>query len=377
MRLIYFLSLMSTKGGLERTLTDKANWLVNQGHEVLIVTYESDGPVAYQLDKRVSYVDLACPYFPLYRLPFLRRIPAAMRLKRHFRETMSQVMRSFRPDVVVATIPLTEFYLHDLFRIVGKVPVIIESHLAFGFEAVARGMTERMLDVIYPPLKAIRKSSLLITLTERDALQWKKHHHHVKVVPNPMTYYPKRVSSEEKDAYRIICVGRLSPQKRFDRLVDAFSMLADKYPHWHIDLFGNTEPSGLRQLQQHIEARGLGNRFVIHQPVDDIYSEYQRSQFLVLSSDFEGFGLVIIEAMACGLPVVATNCPYGPSEIIEEGKTGLLSQMNVEDLAEKIEWMITHDKERQEMGIRAYEASARYQIEQVMPQWLAAYQSVL
>ena len=114
-----------------------------------------------------------------------------------------------------------------------------------------------------------------------------------------------------------------------------------------------------------------------HQPVDDIYSEYQRSQFLVLSSDFEGFGLVIIEAMACGLPVVATNCPYGPSEIIEEGKTGLLSQMNVEDLAEKIEWMITHDKERQEMGIRAYEASARYQIEQVMPQWLAAYQSVL
>jgi glycosyltransferase involved in cell wall biosynthesis len=133
----------------------------------------------------------------------------------------------------------------------------------------------------------------------------------------------------------------------------------------------------LRQLQQHIEARGLGNRFVIHQPVDDIYSEYQRSQFLVLSSDFEGFGLVIIEAMACGLPVVATDCPYGPSDIIDDGKTGLLSQMNVKDLAEKIEWMITHEKERMEMGLRAHEASARYQLERVMPQWLAAYQSVI
>jgi len=112
-------------------------------------------------------------------------------------------------------------------------------------------------------------------------------------------------------------------------------------------------------------------------PTKDIYNEFQRSQFFVLSSDYEGFGLVIIEAMACGIPVVSTDCPYGPSEIIEDGKTGLLAKMDVQDLADKMEWMITHEEERKAMGARAHQAAARYRKEVVMPEWEKAYLSVV
>jgi len=130
-------------------------------------------------------------------------------------------------------------------------------------------------------------------------------------------------------------------------------------------------------LQTMISDYQLSRQIHLLSPVLDIYMEYSRSQFFVLCSDFEGFGLVIVEAMACGIPVVSTDCPFGPSEIIEDGKTGLLAKMEVQDLADKMEWMITHEEERKAMGVRAHQAAARYRKEVVMPEWEKAYLSVI
>ena len=379
MKLVYFLPLLSTKGGQERTLTDKANWLVNKGHDVMMVTYENDGPLAYPLNQRVQHIDLACPYFQIYHLPFFRRFLVALKIKNTFRKRMAKVVSAFSPDVIVVTVPLSEFFLTDLMQVVGKVPVVIESHLAHGFDPLARGKTERILDIFYPPMKAVCRSKLLIALTEGDARTWRKYHHNVCVIPNPLTCYPQlstlnpQFSTLNPPPPRIICVGRLSPQKRFDRMIDAFALIADKYPDWRVDIFGAGGTDGQLYMQQCIAGKELNDRIGLHPPVNDIYAEYLRSQFFVMSSDFEGFGLVIIEAMACGIPVVSTDCPYGPSEIITNGKTGLLAKMDVQDLADKMEWMIIHDAERQQMGIRAYQAAAHYSLERVMPEWEQAY----
>ena len=166
-------------------------------------------------------------------------------------------------------------------------------------------------------------------------------------------------------------MGRLAPQKRFDRLIDAFALLAGKYPAWHVDIFGKGEDE--KKLRQQIDRHGLVERIHILPPVDHIYAAYGQSDFLVLSSDFEGFGLVIVEAMACGTPVVATNCPYGPADIIRDGETGVLSKLEVKDLADKMEWMMTHDVERLQMGQKARQAVARYRQEVIIPQWEQAY----
>lgn len=375
MKLMYFVPLLSTIGGQERTLTDKANYLVESGHEVLFVTYEHEGPLAYQLNPAVRHVDLCCHFFSLYRYPVYRRLIEALRLKRLFRRKLRTVVSQFCPDVIVVAIPNTENFICEVMAVAQDIPVIIESHLAYGHAVIQRGATEKWLYHINNPIRAVRKAELLIALTEGDADRWRSQKvKDIKVIPNPVTLYCDELPQIERHEGRIICAGRFTPQKRFDRLIDAFSLLADKYPSWNVDIFGEGEDK--EKLRRQIVERSMVNRIRLLSPVRDIYREYQSSQFFVLSSDFEGFGLVIIEAMACGTPVVATNCPFGPSEIIEDGVTGLLAEMDIQDLADKMEWMITHKAECREMGNKAHLAAARFQKDKVIKEWEAAYLSV-
>lgn len=376
MKLIYFIPLLSTIGGQERTLTDKAEYLTSLGHDVMFVTYEHEGPLAYKLHEKVRHVDLHCHFFTLYRYPFFMRIWKAMQLKRLFRRRFKEVVSKFSPDVIVIAIPNTENFICDVERVSGNIPIVIESHLAQGYQVIKRGITEKWLYLFYKPLKAVKRSSLLVALTKGDATCWsQKGIKNIKIIPNPVTIYKPLLNNCKKVEGRIVCAGRLTPQKRFDRMIDAFSMIADKYPAWHVVIFGEGEDK--ETLKRQIVECGLVGRVVIQPPTHDIFSEYLKSQFFVLCSDFEGFGLVIIEAMACGIPVVSTDCPFGPSEIIEDGVTGLLAKLDVNSLATKMEWMILHNEKRKTMGIKAHEAIAQYRKEIVMPQWEQAYLSVI
>jgi glycosyltransferase involved in cell wall biosynthesis len=137
---------------------------------------------------------------------------------------------------------------------------------------------------------------------------------------------------------------------------------------WKIDIFGQGELEG--DLNNQIINNNLQGRITIHQPTKEIYNEYLHSDFYVLSSNFEGFGLVLIEAMSCGLPVVAFDCSYGPNEIISDKKDGfLVKNGNIKQLSEKMEWLMTHEAERTEMGIQARISAKRYEIGQIMSIW--------
>ena len=374
MRLIFIANILNPVGGLERTFIDKSNWLVAHGHEVMLMTYmQGHEPIYYPLDKRVQHVDLDSPLFRMYHVPLYARVWRYQKIRRTFRQRMSRVVTSFKPDVISIAIPYTEDFIFDMFRVAHGVRVCIESHLASSFHLSNKPFTERLIYRLFPPIKAYRKCDLLISLTQLDAESWSRRGvKNVTIIPNPVTQYVDQLPYLHRKHGRIIAVGRMYRQKRFDRLIAAFSMLAERYPSWTLDIYGE---GPLREdLQMQIESLGLLERIHLNEPTHDIMTEYQCSQFFVLSSDYEGFGLVIIESMASGTPVVATDCPYGPSEIIENGVTGLLSKMTTEDLAKKMEYMITHDEERRQMGEQARQASTRYRLDNIMPLWLKAYQ---
>jgi glycosyltransferase involved in cell wall biosynthesis len=215
----------------------------------------------------------------------------------------------------------------------------------------------------------------MVVLTESDARCWRQHFDNVCVIPNPVTIYPDVVDDIPKDNGRIIFVGRFNYEKRIDRLVMAFSMIADRYPMWHVDIFG--EGNEKQNLLRLIKKMNLENRVIIHEPTREIYDEYKRSEMLVLCSEHEARPLVLVEAMSCGIPCVSLDCPYGPREIITDGVTGLLAlDGNIEDLARKIEWMIVHEDERKKMGRNAREDAAKYKMSGIMQDWEQLYLGV-
>lgn len=145
-------------------------------------------------------------------------------------------------------------------------------------------------------------------------------------------------------------------------------MVAQRYPDWSLDIFGK----GSREsaLKRQIEKNGLQELVRIHEPVTGIRQEYGKSDFLVLSSRFEGFGLVLVEAMQTGIPCVAFDCPYGPSDIIRDGENGLLVKNgDVEALAEAICRMIGDEELRMRCGRKAQADALQYAPEVIMAQW--------
>ena len=378
MRILIIHRSFALVGGAERVITDKANYLAKAGHQLMLVSYEQgQHPLPYELHPAVGYQDLDCRFFTLSKYSPLIRLYHFFRLKTKFRESLRKLILSFRADVVVMASDW-QILIDEVLAAAGSIPVVAEFHNAYDYvmrnvEASGSVIRQRFVKAYYwRTLKHLKRCAKLVILTHADAENWQRHFDNVTVIPNPVTCYPDVIDDIPKDPGRIIFVGRFNHEKRIDRLISAFSMIADKYPQWHVDIFGdgNEKQNLLRQIS---DAR-LGKRVIIHEPTKSIFDEYKRSEMLVLCSEHEASPLVLVEAMACGVPCVSLDCPIGPREIIKDGETGLLAQDgDVQDLANKMEWMITHEPERLEMGRKARISAASRKLDVVMGQWESLY----
>lgn len=372
MRLLFVLSSVATFGGVQKVIVEKANWLCTLGHDVMIMTYEQGGnPIIFKIHPSIKVKDIDCRYYKLYRLNLLKRTIVKPILRRNFKVRYHQVIDEFQPDAIIAPTNTGNF-IKEIISARKKTKIIIESHTAYKYDMM-RGSIKKKIDALLL-LLTIKKCDLLIALTNGDASFWKKYVKNVTVVPNPTSFYLKDIDNVEKKVGRIICPTRLHPYKRLDRLIYAFSLIEELHPSWYIDIYGDGYLRG--QLLYLIEKLGLKGRVNILPPTNNICAEFRKSQMFVLSSDCEGFSLTLIEAMSCGVPSVAVKCPYGPRELIKHEVTGLLADMTVQDLARKMDWMITNNKEREQMGIKAHQYAERFKEDPVMRKWERAYLSV-
>ena len=365
-------------GGAERVITDKANYLANAGHQLLLVSYEQgQHPLPYELHPSVGYKDLDCRFFTLSKYSLPLHIYHFLRLRSKFRKALRSTVEDFKPDVVVLASDW-QTLMGAVVQSVNPIPVIAEFHNTYAYIMRKVGSSEnwlrKMVTKFYyrQTISNLRKCSKLVVLTEIDAQNWRRHFDNVCVIPNPVTQYPEVIDDIPKDNGRIIFVGRFNHEKRIDRLITAFSMIADRYPDWHVDIFGDGNEK--EKLLRQVDECGLVKRVVIHEPTKAIYDEYKRSEMLVLCSEHEASPLVLVEAMACGVPCVSLDCPTGPRAIIKDGETGLLAKDgDINDLASKIEWLIVHEAERKEMGLKARVFAASRKQDVVMGQWEKLY----
>lgn len=371
---------LALKAGTERVMSDKMNWLASRGCEIILVTYEQGlHPFAFQLDDSIKHYDLGTRFFELGHFTPIKKIFLYFYKKRQFENKLRTIVNKEKPDIFVAT-TYSGLLLGKVKNLKLTIPKLLESHAicethwkSKKYNSGLKVFIGKLYDRFF--LNCIRSFDVLVTLTFADAKEWSQYVSNIKVVPNPISYVPSSIGNIV-NSHRIICVGRLEKEKGFDLLVEAFSMIADKCPDWYIDIYGEGGEEAF--LSNIISVKGLDRRIIINKPTDHIFEEYINSGMFVLSSRNEGFGLVLLEAMACGLPCISFNCPSGPGEIIEDGKNGLLVKNgDIEDLADKMLWMIENPEQRVDMGKMAKQSVGHFDKNTIMQEWVSIFDSLL
>lgn len=370
MKIIYCYPNIEYRGGIERVIANKANYLVQHNCEVCIVTTDQRGrPNAFPLDERVKCYDLDINYSLNWNRPFLKKIYHYFMDRWKHKRRLASFLKEQKPDIVVSAFRQEETILPQLKDGSKK---IVEFHFSrVFFDYSYRKGWHGYLDKYHYArmVSAIKKYDKFILLTHEDEVNWKGYNN-IEVIPNAQSFQCEQPAPLEQP--RAIAVGRYVFQKGFDRLIEAWKIVHQRTKGWTLHIVGDGELRN--ELQAQIDSSGLKNVVFLDGISTQIKEEYVKSSFLVCTSHFEGLPMMMLEAESAGLPIVSFACPCGPRDLIKDGDNGfLVSDGDIEGLAERIIYLIEHPQERKEMGRKAFEYAGNFSQEKVMAQWMALF----
>ena len=374
MTLLFCIHSLYNPGGMERVLLNKVRWLLEHPEKgpfrIVVATTDQKGrPTFYPFPDGVEFVDFGVNYSDDNGKNFILKTLGFLRRRRTHRKALEALLTELRPDVTDCFYPGECSFVPDMKDGSRKVLELHQSklfHLQYnrsGLMGLADSWRARTDE------RLVRRFDRFVVLTEEDARMWGEIPT-MMVIPNSAVLQDAPCS--ELSAKRVIAVGRLDYQKSFDRLIEAWRIVHGKAPEWRLDIFGQGEWK--ERLQQQIADCGLEGCCAINAPTADIVSEYAASSLLVMSSHYEGFPMVLIEGMACGLPAVSFDYKCGPRDIIREGVDGFIARDgDVADLAGKMLLVIGDEQLRRSMGQAAREVVRRFSPDSVMEKWLSVY----
>lgn len=371
MKVLYVFRSLAVWGGIERILVDKMNHLVDMyDYDVYMLTSDQGNhPVPYQLHEKVHIHDLNIRFHQKYQYSLIKRYWVARHLKRLYELRLTEQIKQIKPDIIVCT---TADHIDLLVKLKGSTPLVVESH-SICLRTIEQGkslITRKWYRHHY--LRVLSKADVVVALTEGDAAEWRKVHPHVEVIPNMVHLSPGTVS--KLDNKRVIFVGRFDNQKRPMEMFRIWKLVYPKHSDWCLDIYGEGEQS--KKLNEISSL--LHMNITIHQPTEHIFDCYSESDLLVSTSLFEPFGLVIPEAMSCGLPVVSFDCPYGPADIITDSVDGfLIKNRNINEFANRVCLLIENEGLRIKMGKAGIKSSQRYYADRIMPLWIKLFNQIV
>lgn len=376
MKLIYCHCSLYNPGGMERVLLNKVVWLkAHTDWEIVVVTTDQkQRPTFYPFPKDVRMIDLGINYSDDNAKSPVEKIVGYLRKRRKHRKALTALLQKEKADIVVSLYPSESSFIPSIKDGSKKV---LELHFNKFFRLQYNrkgllGLIDRWRAKQDEWL--VRKFDKFVVLTQEDSGYWGELHN-IEVIPNAAMFLGDAYS--DVSYKRIIAVGRLDYQKGFDRLVEAWAWVqqTNKFSDWQLDIFGQGEWQEM--LQRMIEERKLGETAYINRPTSQIGEEYARSSMLVMSSHYEGFPMVMIEAMACGLPVVSFDYKCGPKDIIQDGISGLLVKGgDIEGLANAMMRLMENEEERKAMGRNARRVTETYSEASVMKRWMELFNSL-
>lgn len=379
MKLIYCTHSVCNPGGMERVLFNKISWIVSHTDwEVAVVTTDQKGrPPFYPFPESVRMTDLGINYSDDNARNPLAKISSYFTKRRKHRKALEALLMKERPDITVSLYPSESSFIPEIKDGSRKV---LELHyckffrLQYGRTGLL-GLADRYRT--RQDERIVRRFDRFVVLTQEDKGYWGDLPN-MEVIPNAAILPPHREYRSDVSRHRIIAVGRLDFQKGFDRLVDAWRIVAadSRFDDWTLDIFGQGEWKEM--LQGMIDRYGISGRVHINAPVKDIWKEYSESSIIVMSSNYEGFGMVLVEAMSCGVPAVAFDCKCGPRDIISDGVNGILvKDGDIPALASAMMHLMSDSALRGSMSSEARKVTSAYSEEAVMRKWMALFENLM
>ena len=379
MRLAYIYPAFINIGGADKIIISKANYMADHwGYEVFLITDSQNGiEPFFPLSKKVHLVDLDINFFQQYQYGPLKRLMVYLRLMRRYKKALTQTLAQIRPDIVISTVSRDAKFV-NLYKRYAKA-AIAEVHTtkknirALPNLRLKGGVYKLLAAYIEHQLNAsAKKFDEVVVLNTLEEELWRPVRP-VRVINNAVQYYPE----EENPllAKSVIYVGRAEYEKAPDRLIEVWRLVAQRHPDWTLRMF--CTGAMLDELKAKVQEYGIEQQVLFMPPTKDMEHEYMTSSLCVLTSRYEGFPVVLQEAMGCGLPCVSFNCPSGPRYIISDGEDGfLVDDGDIAAFAEKVFLLMDDEGLRRRFGRSAKEHMGRYSKEVIMAQWQELFQQL-
>jgi glycosyltransferase involved in cell wall biosynthesis len=376
MRIVYCIDSINYLGGTQKVTVTKANALADlPGNSVWVVVADNSGKRFLELSPRVHFVNLGVNYYKDDWKSTLHVLKGLIFKRLKHRRLLSRILKRIRPDIVISVgTSEKNFIVHingdwALIREIHSVGKYRSLHASSFFQRVLAAIGD-IVDYRY----TIKKYDKVVVLTKYDLEENWSTHDNVIAIPNPVKQISGVTSSLNNK--HVVTVGRLVPIKGFSSLIHSFKIVLNRFPDWYLDIWGIGPSRSV--LEDEINNNGLSDHIRLRGSSCSIQQELLSDSIFVCTSMFEGFGLTILEAMSCGLPVVSFDCDYGPREIIDDGQDGFLVPIGDEQmLAEKICLLIEDNNLRYRMGVAALEKSKKYSTERIAGQWMDLFEELL
>lgn len=376
-KIVYCTPALYSAGGTERIVSVKANYFADHlGYDVTVIVTEGNKRNSFfPLSDKVKVVNFSLGFENLWNKPFLKKILLYLQKQRKYKKLLTQELLRIRPDITITTLRREINFINEIKDGSYKIG---ELHLS---RENYRGVEDRESNIIinlfskWWKRKAISNFQRLdrfVVLNKNAMLEWPELDN-VTMIPDPLPLNMEQKSTLQSK--RIVTIGRYSYEKGYDYLLRIWAIVEKQFPDWQLNVYAMGDPTPYVKLMDELSIDP--RRCHLNSSLVDVESEYLRSSILVQPSRTEGFGLVLVEAMACGLPVVAFDCENGPRSLISDGEDGfLIPAFDVEMFADRLMVLMNDIKLRSEMGERGYIKSQRYHISKIARQWEQLFEEV-
>ena len=378
LKIVYITPQLYTADGVARVLTMKANYFAEKfNYDITIILTEGkDKPLFYQLSDKIHVVNLDLNFEEIWHLPFFKKALVYLKKQRKYKYLLTKELMQLRPDISVTLLRREINFINEIkdgSKKIGEMH-ILRSH----FRNFEKNQTNAFKELFskywnYRLIGKLKQLERMIVLTEKDCKAWTELDN-VIAIPNPLPFTPKTISPLTEK--RVIAVGRYYQEKGFDLLLESWAKIYKSHPDWRLEIFGDGDKAMYEEIRDKL---GIPpSCCILNGRTNTIEQEYVNSSIFVCSSRFEGFGMVLVEAMACGLGVVSFDCPWGPSSILANGEDGILVENgNTNSLAEAIKSLMDDSDKLNTLAKNAIINVRRFQMDKIAYQWKELLESLV